>query len=1425
MTDMPGDRQISEAALFDVDEFSSLEMAQRHGVAHNPAEDLSPTERLLHAGLPRATSFRWKPLRCGLVNLYLFDNEIFPFADGRLLLRGDNGAGKSRVLALTLPLLLDGRLHPSRVEPDRDASRQVAWNLLMDEHQDRTGYTWIEFGRLDEGGQSHFVTLGIGLRGVRSRGITDHWMFVTSQRIGESLSLITPEMRVSSKRLLIESLGDSGQLYESSTDYRRAVDELLFRLNDRYEALLDLLLQLRQPQLAKKLDLAGLEDALIQAMPPVSSTLLSDAADAFRSLDQEREILSGLQNARITVQEFLRPYRRHLRLGIRRAAGRLKICHSRYEQIGKELRDAEQKKNTIAAEMLQVREQRDKCLRNQKATSVALQTLQIDPAMKHAERVNGARLLYDAAAEALARARTASERLQYEVDESMRESVASRDETSQRLQRALELNAEAAERAAPEALQRLHTDQFGSLLINDLTAAGNDDPATCLADDLSPRIESAEQALGSRIDHWLRTGRHITELNQQVHAATESLKNAVRRLDDGHDGLQLLADELAVTDRHLTSIIDNHWHELERWSQVGKALGISPIHGDTLQADWFVWADTLDGVSPAVREADAAMREMSNAIAAERSGLIQRQETLQSEQDELNEELHRIHAGETIRPVPPVTRDANARRNQSGAALWELVEFVAAVPHEERAGWEAALESSGLLDAWIHPDGKMVNPGSLDTFLSVTDEDEEVTDVSQRLSHVLMPASDSRRHGVEPEILSRILDRIGADSGKHRIWIDPSGRWQNGPLAGRSTKPVPQFVGGDVREAWHERCVEELDSALARLVSAFAETQERLEHLAAAENRADEHRRLMPDDGPLRSAVARQHEAQRQRQKSQQRVTETAAYERERREQREQTLTARNTAALDMGLQEWADQPENLLLRLEAYRTQLAGCIDAWGVTAGAAERQLRCADFEARKCEEQLQHKSHLRTMEQNEHSRKAALEELQKAVGVDTQGIIRQIAVKEVELVQLEADVDRANEVLRQAERNGAKLEAQLEIFSGRLAEANDLRRESADALSELAGLKLLPTADDQLSDVLAVPESLTATVELARRIEKLGWRGPEIEDDEAWKRNQRQIYDALEPLKGRLTSFSMNAEPEFVGEHICLVQIRHQADLVPPEMLVKRLNAEVDEHERVLSENERMILEKHLLGEVAAELHERIHLARELVDSMNREVSSRPMKTGMQIRFRWEPDNEGSAGLSAACRVLATGAATWSDADRRELGEFLHKQITVSREQDDAGSRLEQLTLALDYRRWHRLRIDRRASRDQGWKLLTRRTYGSGSGGEKAIVLTLPQMAAAAAYYRTADPLAPRLILLDEVFAGISTNNRAACMELLVAFELDVMMTSESEWGCYATVPQLAICQLTRMPDLAAIDNTVFVWTGTERVRMEQSESRSS
>ncbi len=122
------------------------------------------------------------------------------------------------------------------------------------------------------------------------------------------------------------------------------------------------------------------------------------------------------------------------------------------------------------------------------------------------------------------------------------------------------------------------------------------------------------------------------------------------------------------------------------------------------------------------------------------------------------------------------------------------------------------------------------------------------------------------------------------------------------------------------------------------------------------------------------------------------------------------------------------------------------------------------------------------------------------------------------------------------------------------------------------------------------------------------------------------------------------------------------------------------------------------------------------------------------------------------------------------------------------------------------------------DGQWRRLDRRTYGTGSGGEKALALTLPRFAAASAYYKSAAKHAPRLVMLDEAFAGIDPTMRAQCLGVLAQFDLDVVMTSELEWGCYPTVPALAIHHLAAFPGIDAVGVTRWVWNGHERRRLD-------
>ena len=115
---------------------------------------------------------RFVPTRAGIVNLYEYADQTFEFADGRLLLRGHNTSGKTKVLELLFPFCLDGDISPVRLDPFAGTAKEMKWNLVGCIEQDtRVGYVWIEFERADGRGGVERVTAGIGMKAwTRSPG-------------------------------------------------------------------------------------------------------------------------------------------------------------------------------------------------------------------------------------------------------------------------------------------------------------------------------------------------------------------------------------------------------------------------------------------------------------------------------------------------------------------------------------------------------------------------------------------------------------------------------------------------------------------------------------------------------------------------------------------------------------------------------------------------------------------------------------------------------------------------------------------------------------------------------------------------------------------------------------------------------------------------------------------------------------------------------------------------------------------------------------------------------------------------------------------------------------------------------------------------------------------------------------------------------
>jgi hypothetical protein len=63
----------------------------------------------------------------------------------------------------------------------------------------------------------------------------------------------------------------------------------------------------------------------------------------------------------------------------------------------------------------------------------------------------------------------------------------------------------------------------------------------------------------------------------------------------------------------------------------------------------------------------------------------------------------------------------------------------------------------------------------------------------------------------------------------------------------------------------------------------------------------------------------------------------------------------------------------------------------------------------------------------------------------------------------------------------------------------------------------------------------------------------------------------------------------------------------------------------------------------------------------------------------------------------------------------------------------------------------------------------------------------------------------------------------MALIREFDLDIVVTSEREWGCYAELPGVSICQLQRLENIDAVHVSRWTWDGRAKLRESDPNRR--
>lgn len=176
-----------------------------------------------------------------------------------------------------------------------------------------------------------------------------------------------------------------------------------------------------------------------------------------------------------------------------------------------------------------------------------------------------------------------------------------------------------------------------------------------------------------------------------------------------------------------------------------------------------------------------------------------------------------------------------------------------------------------------------------------------------------------------------------------------------------------------------------------------------------------------------------------------------------------------------------------------------------------------------------------------------------------------------------------------------------------------------------------------------------------------------------------------------------------------------------------------------------------------------------------------------------------------------------------DFEKLSKHFRSKVEQARRNanDSAGVSFYQVMKdTLDYRKWFEFQLFSQKNNERR-KELTNSVFGTFSGGEKAMSMYVPLFSAVVAKYQGGRADAPRLISLDEAFAGVDSRNIRDMFRLMSEFEFDFIINSQVLWGDSDTLDALAIYQLIRPENAKFVSVMPYLWNGHVKKLLENEE----
>ncbi|NLG85636.1 MAG: TIGR02680 family protein [Firmicutes bacterium] len=1345
---------------------------------------------------------RWHLNRAGIINFWLYDEAEFIFSSGRLILRGANGSGKSVTMQSLIPLVLDGDKRPWRLDPFGSRDRRIEYYLLGEADSnifDRTGYLYLEFAQPEE---ERYLTIGIGLRARRSSPV-NFWGFAITdnRRIGPDLLLYQRDFSQSqeahiplTRAQLEEVIGAGGWVVAEQGEYKRRVNKVLFGYQDlqSYQELLDLLIQIRSPKLSKDFKPSTIYEILTSALPPLQEDDLRPLSEVLADMNEIGDRLQELIVHRQEVEQLNKAYNQYNQYQLFTTSRALltqsqDLSSRQSEEAGlnQEIKTLKQELTEHDSALQQLEEERLK-------TQTQYDTLSSSEALakeQELERLHNEQKLADETL-ALYRDRVVhGEQSQLEAREQ-----------EKRLTQEITVNENQQRELLQQMIQTATDSNFTLHEAYNLLWEEQIPADDSLWSPWHQEIVTHE----TKLDKALSLARQETQLKEQTAAAEREVSAARHRRD-------LAEAEFRTKEQAVDKAYQDLQEEIFSWRKDLQELLFPDESLREILHQLSLFPDTpYSDLQAIVRDQQhLAIRKLAKI----RADIETEQKHHQTEKEELQRQLKEWEQKkEPEPPRSPARETARQRRlaqGETGIPLYAACDFHPTVPENIRAALESALEEAGLLDAWISGNKMAVlQPGEEEVWIQA---DPHLLTPTLADYLVPTPPSGSGCTADEVDLLLRTIQVKNTPAATSGSYIATDGRFQLGCLLGQAAvKPQAQYIGKESRRRTREAEIARLKELIALEDEALSAGAAKLEALTAKEARLEAETHAFPDGKAL-------IEAHRQLQ-SQQMIVDNTRQEVERKHEHHKAIAAQLFEAstkFHQFMGQWTiahseAAVEQAWRQLRYYKDQFSQLHNLWERWRGLANNKKQIHNQRIateKRLAQDLAEQTRWQQRRLEIESKIAALKTLLQEMGIyDLHNKLLQLKDEEA---RLQAEIKRREKMQRQAENKLAAKETELRFVANQTAEALNRWKEKFQQWQLEWDRRLLP----EWSDTKLEAAQPAVVDKLCRLIVQ---HYPRMENQTAENITNR-LHDEFYSIRQSLLPYVPELDSDPVSGRRLIIFNRDRHNPLTPALLLQELTTAEEEQRLLLSHKDRELYEEILIHSVGRAIKQKIARAEHWVAEMNHLMQARETSSGLKLFLRWEPlaaSTEDELDTEQLVQLLRTDPHLLRDDQIDRMVKHFRTRIKRAETEAEAGETLRDwIAKLLDYRLWFRFTLHY-SKADQSRRELTDSRFNVLSGGEKAMAMYIPLLAAVCSRYSDADSAAPRIVSLDEAFAGVDEENLRDMFELLTQMDLDYIMTSQNLWGCYDTVPALAIYELYRPKDAACVSQIHYIWNGKQR-----------